>query len=186
MKRKMLSMKSSVSPPSSSRKYSAHRQRRKSTRADGPRAARSSGHRPARPSTSPTRFELITSRFFEFIPEIGAFTGAFTQRRRTPTHRRGFAGDVVDQLLDDDGLAHAGAAEQADLATLQKGLRSESMTLMPVSNISSTSRLTLRKFRRGRDGWATFPLRSLGRARRLGSPITFRMRPSVANAHREP
>ena len=25
-------------------------------------------------------------------------------------------GDVVDQLLDQDGLAHAGAAEQADLS----------------------------------------------------------------------
>jgi hypothetical protein len=31
-------------------------------------------------------------------------------------------GDVVDQLHDDDGLAHAGAAEEADLAALQKGL----------------------------------------------------------------
>ena len=30
--------------------------------------------------------------------------------------------DVVDQLLNDDGLAHAGAAEQADLAALQEGL----------------------------------------------------------------
>ena len=27
-------------------------------------------------------------------------------------------GNVVDQLLDQDGLAHAGAAEQADLAAL--------------------------------------------------------------------
>ena len=30
-------------------------------------------------------------------------------------------GDVVDELLDDDGLAHAGAAEQADLAALDVG-----------------------------------------------------------------
>ncbi len=30
--------------------------------------------------------------------------------------------DVVDQLHDDDGLAHAGAAEQADLAALQERL----------------------------------------------------------------
>ena len=28
-------------------------------------------------------------------------------------------GDVVDQLHDDDGLADAGTAEQADLAALQ-------------------------------------------------------------------
>src|SRR5208282_876608 len=31
-------------------------------------------------------------------------------------------GDVVDQLHDDDGLAHARAAEQSDLAALQEGL----------------------------------------------------------------
>ena len=31
-------------------------------------------------------------------------------------------GHVVDQFLNDDGLAHAGAAEQADLAALQKRL----------------------------------------------------------------
>jgi hypothetical protein len=30
-----------------------------------------------------------------------------------------FHGDVVDELHDDDGLADAGAAEQADLAALQ-------------------------------------------------------------------
>ena len=30
-------------------------------------------------------------------------------------------GDVVDQFHDDDGLAHAGAAERADLAALQEG-----------------------------------------------------------------
>ena len=31
-------------------------------------------------------------------------------------------GHVVDEFHDDDGLAHAGAAEQADLAALQEGL----------------------------------------------------------------
>ena len=31
-------------------------------------------------------------------------------------------GDVVDQFHDDDGLAHAGAAEEADLAALQERL----------------------------------------------------------------
>ena len=31
-------------------------------------------------------------------------------------------GDVVDQFLNDDGLADAGAAEQTDLAALQKRL----------------------------------------------------------------
>ena len=31
-----------------------------------------------------------------------------------------FGGDVADQLLDDDGLTDAGAAEQADLAALER------------------------------------------------------------------
>ena len=30
-------------------------------------------------------------------------------------------GDVVDQFHDDDRLAHAGAAERADLAAFQEG-----------------------------------------------------------------
>ncbi|MEJ7730242.1 MAG: hypothetical protein WKG00_13615 [Polyangiaceae bacterium] len=45
-------------------------------------------------------------------------------------------GDVVDELHDDDRLAHAGAAEEADLAALAVGA-SRSMTLMPVSKIST-------------------------------------------------
>src|SRR6185436_5349910 len=44
-------------------------------------------------------------------------------RAFTDTAKHGDAavlhGDVVDQLHDDDGLADAGAAEQADLSTLQ-------------------------------------------------------------------
>jgi len=31
-------------------------------------------------------------------------------------------GNVVDQFLDEDGLANASAAEEADLAALQEGL----------------------------------------------------------------
>ena len=32
-------------------------------------------------------------------------------------------GDIVDKLLDEDGLAHARAAEQTDLAALGIGLQ---------------------------------------------------------------
>ena len=52
--------------------------------------------------------------------QIVTFTGAFTHARED----RGAAmalGDVVDQFLDENGLAHAGAAEQADLAALGIG-----------------------------------------------------------------
>ena len=53
--------------------------------------------------------------FLHFEPEIVAFTGALAhagEHRNTAV----LHGDVVDQLHDDDGLADARAAEQADLA----------------------------------------------------------------------
>jgi hypothetical protein len=43
--------------------------------------------------------------------------GYARQHRQTPSNRRGL-GDVVDQFHDQNGLANAGAAEQADLAAL--------------------------------------------------------------------
>jgi hypothetical protein len=42
-------------------------------------------------------------------------------------------GDVVDEFHDGHGLAHAGAAKQADLAALEVGAR-RSITLMPVTS----------------------------------------------------
>ena len=54
----------------------------------------------------------------ELEPQIVAFAGALADagkhRHAAVLHR-----DVVDQLLDDDGLADAGAAEQPDLAAEQ-------------------------------------------------------------------
>ena len=56
-----------------------------------------------------------------FVPKVVTLAGAFAHARED-----GIAavlhGDVVDQLLDEHGLAHAGAAEQADLAALGIGL----------------------------------------------------------------
>ncbi len=56
--------------------------------------------------------------FLELVPEVVAFARAFAD---TAEHRHAavLQGDVVNQLHDDDGLADAGAAEQADLAALQ-------------------------------------------------------------------
>jgi peptide chain release factor 1 len=54
----------------------------------------------------------------EFEPQIVAFARAFTD-----TAKHGdtavLQGDVVNQLHDDDGLADAGAAEEANLASLE-------------------------------------------------------------------
>ena len=55
-----------------------------------------------------------------FVIQIVAFAGALADAGE---HRDAAVrlGDVVDQLLDDHGLADAGAAEQADLAAFQVG-----------------------------------------------------------------
>ena len=54
------------------------------------------------------------------VIEVVAFAGALADAGEH-RHAAMRLGDVVDQLLDDDGLADAGAAEQADLAALQVG-----------------------------------------------------------------
>ena len=59
--------------------------------------------------------------FLEFEPEIVAFAGALAHAGE---HRDAAVlhGEVVDQFLNDDGLADARAAEQADLAAAEVGL----------------------------------------------------------------
>ena len=57
------------------------------------------------------------ARLLHLEPEVGALTGALAdagEHRHTTVLR----GDAVDHLGDEHGLAHAGAAEQADLAAL--------------------------------------------------------------------
>ena len=54
----------------------------------------------------------------ELEPEVVALARAFADAAEH-RHTAVLQGDVVDQLHDDDGLADAGAAEQADLAALQ-------------------------------------------------------------------
>ena len=57
------------------------------------------------------------ARLLHLEPEVVALARALAhaaERRQAAV----LLGEVVDQLLDDHGLAHAGAAEQADLAAL--------------------------------------------------------------------
>ena len=63
----------------------------------------------------------MTPRLGHFKPQVVALAGALAHAGK---HRVAAVvlGHVVDQFHDDDGLAHAGAAEEADLAALQKGL----------------------------------------------------------------
>jgi hypothetical protein len=117
----MLSTKNSTSWPSWSRKYSAM------VRPDSATRARAPGGSFIWPNTSAT-FEPSgvgvavgvlgdNAGVEEFVVEVVAFAGAFTHACE---HRNAAValGDVVDQFLDQHGLAHAGAAEQADLAAL--------------------------------------------------------------------
>ena len=65
--------------------------------------------------------QVDNARLLELDPEVVAFTGALADAGEDG-EAAVLGGDVVDELLDDDGLADAGAAEEADLAALQEGL----------------------------------------------------------------
>ncbi len=64
---------------------------------------------------------LDDARLGHFQPEIVALAGTLADAGKDRVAAV-VLGDVVDQLHDDDRLAHTGAAKQADLAALQKGL----------------------------------------------------------------
>ncbi len=59
--------------------------------------------------------------FGHFQPQVVAFASAFAHAREHGNAAM-FHGDVVNQLHDQNGLAHARPAEQANLAALQIGL----------------------------------------------------------------
>src|SRR6266852_160140 len=59
--------------------------------------------------------------FLEFEPEVVAFAGAFADAGENG-NTAVLHGDVVNQFLNQNGFADAGAAEEADFAALQKWL----------------------------------------------------------------
>ena len=85
-------------------------------------------------------------------------------------------GDVVDQFLDQHGLADAGAAEQADLAALGVG-REQVDDLDAGDEDLGFGRLL--GVGRGRLVDRAACSASIGPPSSTGSPITFMMRPSV-------
>src|SRR5829696_2852107 len=119
-KRKMLSMKSSTSWPPSSRKYSAIVRPVSATRMRAP------GGSFIWPKTS----IVLSMTPAPSFPGGGRCPCARPCRRRRALADAAegrqaavLLGEVVDELLDEDRLADAGAAEQADLAAL--GVRRE-------------------------------------------------------------
>ena len=65
--------------------------------------------------------DVDDARLLELQPEVVALARALAHPREHGDAAV-LLGEVVDELLDDDGLAHARAAEEADLAAAQVGL----------------------------------------------------------------
>ena len=113
-------MKSSVSAPSSSRKNSA-------TVRSGERDPQTRAGRLGHLSVNQRGFgfrriaRLDYAGLGHFQPKIVAFAGAFADAGKDGISAV-LLGDVVDQFLNEDGLADAGAAEQSDFPALQEGL----------------------------------------------------------------
>src|SRR5487761_1293097 len=110
VKRNMLSMNSSVSPPSSSRKYSATVSPVNATRRRDQGGLRFI-----------KLFQVDDTGLLKLQPKIVALARTFSDSCK---HGKSavLGGNVVDEFLNDDGLADAGSAEQTSFATLQKGL----------------------------------------------------------------
>ena len=118
VKRKMLSMNSSVSAPVSSRKYSAivsARQGDAKTRA-GRLVHLAEDHDGL---VDDVLAGVADLGFLHFQPEVGAFAGAFADAGEDGVAAV-LLGDTGDEFLDDDGLAEARAAEQAGLAAAKE------------------------------------------------------------------
>ena len=115
MKRKMLSMNRRTSRPSSSRKYSAI------VRPVRPTRRRAPGGSFIWPKTKAVLAMTPDSviSWIRSLPSRRALADAGEHRVAGV-----LLGDVADQLLDDDRLADAGAAEDADLAALARTGRS--------------------------------------------------------------
>ncbi len=65
--------------------------------------------------------EVDNAGLLELYPEVVALAGALAYAGEDG-ETAVLAGDVVDEFLNDDGLADAGAAEEADLAALEERL----------------------------------------------------------------
>ena len=88
-------------------------------------------------------------------------------------------GDVADELLDDDRLAHAGAAEDADLAAL--GERADEVDDLEAGLEDLGLGGLVLEGRRPRGGSGSVLGASTGPLPSMGWPSTLKTRPSVAS-----
>jgi hypothetical protein len=111
-----------------------------------------------------------------FDPEVVALAGALADAGEH-RHAAVLLGDVVDELLDEHGLAHAGAAEEADLAALLVGREQ-------VDHLDARGEISSLGFCSVNFGGSRWIGRNFfaptGPASSTGSPTTLRMRPRVS------
>jgi hypothetical protein len=171
VKRKMLSTNSSTSWFCTSRKYSAIVSADRATRRRTPGG--SSIWPKTRAAFSMTPDSSISSE------EVVALTGALADAGEH-RHATVLLGDAVDHLLDEHGLADAGAAEQADLAALD--VRREQVDDLDAGLEHLGLRLELVEGRRRRWISQRSLTSSSSRPRTSsGSPITLNTWPSTAS-----
>ena len=117
-------------------------------------------------------------------PEVVALAGALAHAGE---HRQAavLLGDVVDQLLDEHRLAHAGAAEEADLAALH--VRGEEVDDLDAGLEDLLGRAELVEGRGVRGGWASARPSETSAPSSIVSPSTLKMRPerALADRHRD-
>ena len=118
-------------------------------------------------------------------PQVVPFTGALTD---TAEHRHAavLQGDIVNQLHDDDGFAHARAAEQPDLAALQVRLEQVDHLDARLEHLQLGG-LVLEIGRRAMNGPALLGHdRSVGKVDRLAEHIQHAAERLWADRHRNP
>ena len=166
-------MKSSTSWPPSSRKYSAIV---RPDRRDAQARARRLVH-----LAVDQRGLVDDAALLHLQPEVVALAGALAHAGE---HRQAavLLGDVVDQLLDEHRLAHAGAAEEADLAALH--VRREQVDDLDAGLEDLLGRVELVEGRGVAVDRPALGRLDVARPRRSASPSTLKMRPSVGLAHR--
>ena len=127
------------------------------------------------------RFRVIVriddARFLHFEPQVVAFARALAHAGEH-RHTAVFHGDVVDQFHDDDGLADAGAAEQADLAAAKVGLEQVDDLDAGLEHLQARWTALRTRAPGGESGSASCAF--TGPMLSTGSPITFSTRPSVS------
>ena len=122
-------------------------------------------------------FRSMTPDSDHLVIEVVAFAGALTDAGEHG-QTRVLLGDVVDQLEHVDGLADAGAAEQADLAALRERHQQVDDLDAGDQQVLAAGLLVVR--RRGAVNRQRTPSAATGPRSSCGVPSTSMMRPSVA------